>query len=73
MATVPEPEKIRGELAIGHGYRATNLYAVGPVTTSTMMQSCASAAKLQDDGSILDCGSRTNVAQRVAVTSDSHL
>jgi hypothetical protein len=44
---------IRGEPALGRGIsRATTLYSVGP-RTRTMMQSCASAAKLRSGGPIL--------------------
>ena len=42
--------EVRGELAIGAHLRATNLYAVGPSWILTMMQSCASAAKLRAAG-----------------------
>ena len=52
-------EVVRGELPIGREYRVANLYAVGRTTTSTMMQSCASAAKLQGGGPIPPCGSNT--------------
>jgi hypothetical protein len=41
--------RIRGELAIGAHLRATDLYAVGSLIL-TMMQSCASAAKLRAAG-----------------------
>jgi hypothetical protein len=40
----------RGELAIGAHLRATDLYAVGPFGSLTMMQSSASAAKLRAAG-----------------------
>ena len=47
---------IRGEPASGHETnRAATLYSVGP-RTPTMMQSCASAAKLRSGGPILPCG-----------------
>jgi hypothetical protein len=42
--------RIRGELAIGAHLRATHLYTVGPLGSLTMMQSCASAAKLRAAG-----------------------
>src|SRR6202043_2106313 len=41
--------RIRGELAIGAHLRATDLYTVGRLIL-TMMQSCASAAKLRAAG-----------------------
>ena len=48
---------IRGEPAFGRGSinRATTLYSVGP-RTRTMMQPCASAAKLRGGGPILPLG-----------------
>ena len=47
---------IRGEPAFGARFnRATTLYPVGP-RTRTMMQSCASAAKLRSGGPILSVG-----------------
>src|SRR5256884_6085211 len=47
---------IRGEPAFGARFnRATTLYSVGP-RTRTMMQSCASAAKLRSGGPILPFG-----------------
>src|SRR5512132_2976651 len=49
---------IRGEPAFGARFnRATTLYPVGP-RTRTMMQSCASAAKLRSGGPILPFGRR---------------
>src|SRR4029078_8369376 len=49
---------IRGETAFGARFnRATTLYQVGP-RTRTMMQSCASAAKLRSGGPILPFGVR---------------
>ena len=48
---------IRGEPATGTIDRATNLYSVDP-RDRTMMQSCASAAKLRGGGSILDRGTK---------------
>src|SRR5260221_13139766 len=49
---------IRGEPAFGTRFnRATTLYPVGP-RTRTMMQSCASAAKLRSGGPILPFGGR---------------
>ena len=47
---------IRGELAIGRDHRATTLYSVVR-SDLTMMQSCASAAKLRGGGPILQVGS----------------
>src|SRR5258705_11577254 len=44
---------IRGELAIGRDHRATTLYSVSR-SDLTMMQSCASAAKLLGGGPILE-------------------
>src|ERR1017187_5153915 len=46
---------IRGEPAFGRGSCAATLYSVGP-RTRTMMQSCASAAKLRSGGPILPFG-----------------
>jgi hypothetical protein len=43
------------------------------VRTVTMMQSCASAAKLRGGGPILNRGSKTIVLHRVAATSVRHL
>src|SRR5438132_11115307 len=43
------------------------------VRTVTMMQSCASAAKLRGGGPILNRGSKTIVLYRVAATSVRHL
>jgi hypothetical protein len=48
---------IRGELAIVRDHRATNLYSVGSYRNWTMMQPCASAAKLRGSGPILNRGS----------------
>jgi hypothetical protein len=42
--------RIRGELAMGRNLRAADLYAVGFALILTMMQSCASAAKLRAAG-----------------------
>jgi hypothetical protein len=42
--------RIRGELAMGRNLRAADLYAVGFGLILTMMQSCASAAKLRAAG-----------------------
>jgi hypothetical protein len=42
----------RGELAKGANFRAAGLYSADP-RIQTMMQSCASGAKLQDGGPIL--------------------
>jgi hypothetical protein len=40
-----------------------------PVRIATMMQSCASAAKLREGGPILNRGTKTIVQHRVAATS----
>ena len=42
-----------GSLPSGAEHRATPLYSVGPIWAWTMMQSCASAAKLRDGRPIL--------------------
>src|SRR5437667_8183360 len=60
---------IRGEPAFGTRFnRATTLYPVGP-RTRTMMQSCASAAKLRSGGPILPFGVG---ASRDSATSNRH-
>ena len=51
--------------------RATTLYSVGP-RTRTMMQSCASAAKLRGGGPILPVGMKAKGASRVTATSNRH-
>src|SRR5215467_9330020 len=51
--------------------RATTLYSVGP-RTRTMMQSCASAAKLRASGPILCYGVISHGVQRVTTTSNRH-
>src|SRR5687768_15937684 len=51
---------IRGELAIGRGSSRRNLVSGGPLGARTMMQPCASAAKLRGGGSNLNSGSRAN-------------
>jgi hypothetical protein len=48
-------QTIRAEPCHGRGHRATTLYSVGP-RTRTMMQSCASVAKLRSGGPILPYG-----------------
>jgi hypothetical protein len=59
---------IRGEPAFGRGLVAPQpLYSVGP-RTRTMMQSCASAAKLLGGGPILETGFKT-----MACLGDRHL
>src|SRR5256885_2556964 len=56
---------IRGEPAFGARFnRATTLYPVGP-RTRTMMQSCASAAKLRSGGPILPIGIKAKGQCRV--------
>jgi hypothetical protein len=53
---------IRGEPACGRAYqRATTLYSVDP-RTRTMMQSCASAAKLRGSGPTLFLGTKAIVS-----------
>jgi hypothetical protein len=49
---------IRGELAIGRGSSRRNLVSGGPLGARTMMQPCASAAKLRGGGSNLNSGSQ---------------
>jgi hypothetical protein len=49
------------------------LYSVGSYRNWTMMQPCASAAKLRGSGPILNCGSEGHVLGRVAATSDRYL
>ncbi len=49
-------ERSEGSSAAGAEARATTLYSVGSVETRTMMQSCASAAKLRGGGPILFLG-----------------
>ena len=65
-------EVIRGELAIGRRSRATALYSVDPFMDRTMMQSCASSAKLRGGGPILHSGLKAVVLRRVTATSDRH-
>jgi hypothetical protein len=63
---------IRGEPAFrARIYRATTLYSVGP-RTRTMMQSCASAAKLRGGGPILRDGVISHGVIRVTATSNRH-
>jgi hypothetical protein len=63
---------IRGEPAFrARIYRATTLYSVGP-RTRTMMQSCASAAKLRGGGPILRDGVISHGVVRVTATSNRH-
>src|SRR3954471_1925267 len=50
-------ELIRGELAIGRGSSRRELVSGGPRGARTMMQPCASAAKLRGGGSNLNSGS----------------
>src|SRR5215207_11748515 len=49
-------ELIRGEFAIGRGSSRRNLVSGGPRGARTMMQPCASAAKLRGGGSNLNSG-----------------
>ena len=51
--------------------RATTLYPVGP-RTRTMMQSCASAAKLRSGGPILPLGVKAKGRLRDTATSNRH-
>ena len=51
--------------------RATTLYPVGP-GTRTMMQSCASAAKLRSGGPILPVGTKAKGHCRDSATSNRH-
>src|SRR3954447_14326698 len=51
-----KPSTIRGELAIGRGSSRHNLAFGRPTGSLTMMQSCASAAKLRGGGPILENG-----------------
>jgi hypothetical protein len=51
---------IRGELAIEAYLHAANLYSVGLVEVLTMMQSCASAAKLRAAGPLFQSASRAS-------------
>ena len=51
--------------------RATTLYPVGP-KTRTMMQSCASAAKLRSGGPILPIGTKAKGHCRDSATSNRH-
>src|SRR4051795_9522954 len=53
-------ELIRGEFAIGRGSSRRNLVSGRPLGARTMMQPCASAAKLRGGGSNLNSGSRAN-------------
>ena len=63
---------IRGEPAFrARIYRATTLYSVGP-RTRTMMQSCASVAKLRSGGPILCYGVISHGVHRVTATSNRH-
>jgi Transposase DDE domain group 1 len=63
---------IRGEPAIGRAHRATRLYSVDPCRIRTMMQPCASAARLRGGGPILYLGSASHSRPRVTATSDLH-
>src|SRR5262249_6765995 len=57
--------------ATGADHRATTLYSVG-LTTRTMMQSCASAAKLRSGGPILPPRHRSHESPRDSATSNRH-
>jgi len=63
--------QFRGELAIGRSTRH-NLVFGRSGRIVTMMQSCASAAKLRGDGSNLHSGFEAMVLRRITVTSDRH-
>src|ERR671910_670076 len=63
---------VGGELASGGaGHRAASLYAVG-LATRTMMQPCASAAKLRGGGPILHRGSAAHVGLRLPAPLHPH-
>jgi len=62
-------ETIRGELAIGRVY-APQPCMRRTIRIRTMMQPCASAAKLLDDGPILQTRLTSHGVIRVTVTSD---
>jgi hypothetical protein len=62
----------RGELAIGRGHRVTTLYSVDPFRIATMMQSCASAAKLRGDRPNLPERHKVHGSPRVTAASDRH-
>jgi hypothetical protein len=63
---------IRGEPAFAARFnRATTLYPAGPQTL-TMMQSCASAAKLRSGGPILPIGMKAKGQCRDSATSNRH-
>src|SRR4051812_45956323 len=53
-------ELIRGEFAIGRGSSRRELVSGGPRGARTMMQPCASAAKLRGGGSNLNSGFQAN-------------
>src|SRR6266436_182833 len=61
----------RGARVRARIYRATTLYSVGP-RTRTMMQSCASVAKLRSGGPILCYGVISHGVHRVSATSNRH-
>src|SRR3954470_22312760 len=56
-----EHRRSEGSLPSGADHRATPLYSVDPRGIGTMMQSCASAAKLRGGGPILRNGVNTMV------------
>ena len=59
------PVLIRGEFAIGAQLRAPpNLYTAGSVWILTMMQSCASAAKLRAAGLSVGIGATSATGSR---------
>ena len=72
MARLPRSEwRSEGSPLAGAINRATTLYPVGP-RTRTMMQSCASAAKLRSGGPILPVGTKAKGHCRDSATSNRH-
>ena len=64
--------QVRGELAIGRGASRHDLVFGRSAGIRTMMQSCASAAKLRGGGPILHSGLEAMGYHRVTATSDRH-
>jgi hypothetical protein len=65
--------QFRGELAISQARRSRGRLVFGRSQwIGTMMQSCASAAKLRGGGPILNCGAKPHVQRRDATASDRH-
>src|SRR6266516_3621057 len=67
----PQDDDQRGARVRARIYRATTLYSMGP-RTRTMMQSCASVAKLRSGGPILCYGVISHGVHRVSATSNRH-